>query len=96
VGLTRNPSKLVVPKGSGGEDAKKPLYDHLNLSHRRAEGRLRCTIDGIEGITFAISDTPESHYHSQTNSANFCGSVPFENAAGDEVNTSADVQFRTI
>ena len=27
VGLTRNPSKLVVPKGSGGKDADKPLVD---------------------------------------------------------------------
>jgi hypothetical protein len=32
VGLTRNPSKLVVPKGSGGKDAEKPLYDHPNLT----------------------------------------------------------------
>jgi hypothetical protein len=32
VGLTRNPSKLVVPKGSGGKDADKPLYDHPNLT----------------------------------------------------------------
>jgi uncharacterized protein YbjT (DUF2867 family) len=27
VGLTRNPSKLVIPKGSGGADAEKPLTD---------------------------------------------------------------------
>jgi len=27
VGLTRNPSKLVIPKGSGGVDADKPLVD---------------------------------------------------------------------
>lgn len=27
VGLTRNPSKLVIPKGSGGKDADKPLVD---------------------------------------------------------------------
>jgi uncharacterized protein YbjT (DUF2867 family) len=27
VGLTRNPSKLVIPKGSGGSDADKPLTD---------------------------------------------------------------------
>lgn len=27
VGLTRNPSKLVIPKGSGGADADKPLSD---------------------------------------------------------------------
>ena len=27
VGLTRNPSKLVIPKGSGGADADKPLVD---------------------------------------------------------------------
>ncbi|KAL7468604.1 hypothetical protein ACHAXS_008830 [Conticribra weissflogii] len=27
VGLTRNPSKLVIPKGSGGLDADKPLSD---------------------------------------------------------------------
>jgi hypothetical protein len=32
VGLTRNPSKLVVPKGSGGKDADQPLYDHPNLT----------------------------------------------------------------
>ena len=52
--------------------------------------------DGIEGIIFEISDTPESHYHTQPNLANFCGGVPFENPAGDEVNASADVQFQTI
>lgn len=27
VGLTRNPSNCVVPKGSGGADAEKPLSD---------------------------------------------------------------------
>jgi nucleoside-diphosphate-sugar epimerase len=27
VGLTRNPDKLVIPKGSGGADAEKPLTD---------------------------------------------------------------------
>jgi uncharacterized protein YbjT (DUF2867 family) len=27
IGLTRNPSKLVMPKGSGGADAEKPLTD---------------------------------------------------------------------
>ncbi|EED89114.1 predicted protein [Thalassiosira pseudonana CCMP1335] len=27
VGLTRNPSNLVIPKGSGGSDADKPLTD---------------------------------------------------------------------
>lgn len=27
MGLTRNPSKLVIPKGSGGADADKPLVD---------------------------------------------------------------------
>ena len=27
VGLTRNPSNVVVPKGSGGADAEKPLTD---------------------------------------------------------------------
>ena len=27
VGLTRNPSNVVVPKGSGGSDAEKPLTD---------------------------------------------------------------------
>ena len=32
VGLTRNPTKLLVPKGSGGADAEKPLYDHPNLT----------------------------------------------------------------
>jgi hypothetical protein len=32
VGLTRNPTKLLVPKGSGGSDADKPLYDHPNLT----------------------------------------------------------------
>lgn len=32
VGLTRNPTKLLVPKGSGGKDADKPLYDHPNLT----------------------------------------------------------------
>jgi nucleoside-diphosphate-sugar epimerase len=28
VGLTRNPSKLVIPQGSGGANAGKPLTDH--------------------------------------------------------------------
>jgi len=27
VGLTRNPSNVVVPKGSGGSDAENPLTD---------------------------------------------------------------------
>ena len=27
VGLTRNPSNVVVPKGSGGSDAEKPITD---------------------------------------------------------------------
>ena len=27
IGLTRNPSNVVVPKGSGGADADKPLTD---------------------------------------------------------------------
>jgi nucleoside-diphosphate-sugar epimerase len=27
IGLTRNPNKLVIPKGSGGADADKPLKD---------------------------------------------------------------------
>ena len=32
VGLTRNPSTLVIPKGSGGADADKPLTDpNLNV-----------------------------------------------------------------
>lgn len=69
VGLTRNPSKLVVPKGSGGKDAEKPLYDHPNLTLIGGDVTnpadvakvFECGIDGVivalGGKTSDVGDT---------------------------------------
>ena len=66
VGLTRNPSKLVIPKGSGGSDADKPLVDP-NLTMIAgdvtnpvdvAKGKKLDTADDIFTIFYAYGDIP--------------------------------------
>jgi len=52
--------------------------------------------DGIEGIILKYP-TPLSQTITLSLIRHiFCGGVPFENPASDEVNASADVQFRQI
>lgn len=58
VGLTRNPSNLVVPKGSGGADAGKPLSDP-KLKVIAGDVTKKADVDkvfenGIDGVIVAL------------------------------------------
>lgn len=60
VGLTRNPSKLVIPKGSGGNKAGEPLVDHPNLTLIAGDATKRADVDkvfdsaAIDGVVVAL------------------------------------------
>lgn len=58
VGLTRNPSKLTIPKGSGGTDADKPLSDP-NLTLIAGDVTKKADVDKvfetpIDGVIVAL------------------------------------------
>lgn len=59
VGLTRNPSKLVIPKGSGGSNAGKPL-DNPNLTLIAGDVTKQADVDKvfdaakIDGVVVAL------------------------------------------
>jgi uncharacterized protein YbjT (DUF2867 family) len=60
VGLTRNPSKLVIPKGSGGADADKPLTnDKLtvlagDVTKKADVDKVFAAADKIDGVIVAL------------------------------------------
>lgn len=75
VGLTRNPSNCVVPKGSGGDDADKPLSDdNLTLiagDVTNAADVAKVFENGIDGVVVALggktSDVGDSMLTDGTN-----------------------------
>ncbi len=68
VGLTRNPSKLVIPKGSGGSDAEKPLVDS-NLTV--IAGDVTNPVDVAKGTKLDTADDIFTIFDTYTDIPNF-------------------------
>lgn len=47
VGLTRDPSKMLIPKGSGGSDADKPMSDLPNLKMIAGDVTQKSVVDDM-------------------------------------------------
>lgn len=60
IGLTRNPSKLVIPKGSGGNKAGQPLEEYPNLTLIAGDATKQADVDKvfdsakIDGVVVAL------------------------------------------